>query len=191
MSSDETRERILAAALDLFSRSGFAAVGTRAIAQAAGVNEVTLFRLFGSKRELYIEVFRRFRLSPSEISLPAAFGGDLGAELASVGASMAALFRHNGKIVRMSMKDMELFPEIKAELHAQPAKLTENVARYFALVSEALPLAAPPERLAKTFVSALMGATLHLQRVAAEEALEEFLDDFCPVFARGMVAVPA
>jgi AcrR family transcriptional regulator len=47
-----TEERILAAARDLLTRSGFMALTTRAIAEAAGVNEVTLFRHFGSKERL-------------------------------------------------------------------------------------------------------------------------------------------
>ncbi|MDI6901639.1 MAG: TetR/AcrR family transcriptional regulator [Anaerosomatales bacterium] len=44
-----TEERILDAATELFSERGYAATTTRAIADAAGVNEVTLFRRFESK----------------------------------------------------------------------------------------------------------------------------------------------
>ncbi|TLM99446.1 MAG: TetR/AcrR family transcriptional regulator [Actinobacteria bacterium] len=46
----ETGERILAAAAELFGERGYAATTTKAIAETAGVNEVTLFRRFGSKR---------------------------------------------------------------------------------------------------------------------------------------------
>ena len=47
------RRQILAAALRLFSRQGFDATTTRAIAQLAGVNEAIIFRHFTSKEELY------------------------------------------------------------------------------------------------------------------------------------------
>jgi AcrR family transcriptional regulator len=52
----DTQERILDAALDLFSRHGFHATTTRRIANQASVNEVTLFRLFKSKMDLFHQV---------------------------------------------------------------------------------------------------------------------------------------
>lgn len=46
------RERILAAARELFYRHGIRAVGVEAIAEAASTNKMTLYRHFGSKDEL-------------------------------------------------------------------------------------------------------------------------------------------
>ncbi|MCZ7595218.1 MAG: TetR/AcrR family transcriptional regulator [Hyphomicrobium sp.] len=46
------RERILAAARQLFYRHGIRAVGVEAIAEAAATNKMTLYRHFGSKDEL-------------------------------------------------------------------------------------------------------------------------------------------
>ncbi len=46
------RERILAAARDLFYEHGIRAVGVEAIAEAAATNKMTLYRHFGSKDEL-------------------------------------------------------------------------------------------------------------------------------------------
>jgi AcrR family transcriptional regulator len=48
-SSLPPRERILAAARDLFYRRGIHAVGVDAIAEAAGTNKMTLYRHFASK----------------------------------------------------------------------------------------------------------------------------------------------
>src|SRR5688572_25040004 len=53
------RERILAAAGDLFYRNGIRAVGVDAIAEAAGTNKMTLYRHFDSKDELVAEYLRR------------------------------------------------------------------------------------------------------------------------------------
>lgn len=53
------RERILAAASDLFYRLGIRAVGVDAIAEAAGTNKMTLYRHFDSKDELVAEYLRR------------------------------------------------------------------------------------------------------------------------------------
>ena len=52
------RERILAAAADLFYRHGIRAVGVEAIAEAAGTNKMTLYRHFASKDELVAEYLR-------------------------------------------------------------------------------------------------------------------------------------
>jgi len=46
------RDDILKSAADLYAQHGFRASTTRMIAEAAGVNEVTLFRHFGSKASL-------------------------------------------------------------------------------------------------------------------------------------------
>jgi AcrR family transcriptional regulator len=61
------RERILAAASELFYRQGIRAVGVDAIAEAAGTNKMTLYRHFVSKDELVAEYLRRLAADSSEI----------------------------------------------------------------------------------------------------------------------------
>jgi len=53
------RERILAAAGELFYRNGIRAVGVDAIAEAAGTNKMTLYRHFVSKDEGVAEYLRQ------------------------------------------------------------------------------------------------------------------------------------
>jgi AcrR family transcriptional regulator len=50
-----TRRRILEASLQVFGEKGFTAATTKDIAKRAKVNEVTVFRLFGSKKDLFAE----------------------------------------------------------------------------------------------------------------------------------------
>ncbi|HEV2215392.1 MAG TPA: helix-turn-helix domain-containing protein, partial [Terracidiphilus sp.] len=52
-------ERILAQAASLFSQFGYNGVSTREIAAAADVNEVTIYRHFPRKRDLYRAVLGR------------------------------------------------------------------------------------------------------------------------------------
>ena len=52
-SADGTRERILAAALDLFSERSFEGASTRLIAERAGVPQPLLTYHFGNKKELW------------------------------------------------------------------------------------------------------------------------------------------
>jgi AcrR family transcriptional regulator len=55
----QTRERIVAAALDLLAEGGYASAGVQAVAARAGVATGSLYRHFASKDELFTEVFRR------------------------------------------------------------------------------------------------------------------------------------
>jgi len=51
-----SRARVLKAATALFAAKGFHETSTREVARKARVNEVTIFRLFKSKQELYVQV---------------------------------------------------------------------------------------------------------------------------------------
>lgn len=53
-SADERREAVLQAAASEFSRTGLHGASTDAIAKAAGISQPYLFRLFGTKKELYL-----------------------------------------------------------------------------------------------------------------------------------------
>ena len=68
----DVREQLLEAAVKVFANAGFRGATTRRIAQEAGVNEVTLFRQFGSKEGLIIEaVLRSVERLQDEAVLPA------------------------------------------------------------------------------------------------------------------------
>jgi AcrR family transcriptional regulator len=51
--SDETEKKLLNAALNIFAKKGRDAATTKAIAEQAGRTEMTLFRKFGTKKNLY------------------------------------------------------------------------------------------------------------------------------------------
>lgn len=53
----DMRQRIMDAAGRLFTEKGYTGTTTLAIAREAGVNETTIFRNFGNKENLYIEIF--------------------------------------------------------------------------------------------------------------------------------------
>jgi AcrR family transcriptional regulator len=55
----QTRERIVAAALDQLTEGGYASTGIQTIAARAGVATGTVYLHFGSKADLATEVFRR------------------------------------------------------------------------------------------------------------------------------------
>jgi AcrR family transcriptional regulator len=59
MSADERREQIVDAAMVEFARGGLHGTSTETIAQRAGVSQPYLFRLFGTKKDLFVATARR------------------------------------------------------------------------------------------------------------------------------------
>lgn len=54
-----SRDRVLVAATAVFAARGYRGASTKRIAERAGVNQATVFRIFNSKRELYLKVLER------------------------------------------------------------------------------------------------------------------------------------
>ncbi len=55
--ADERRTTVLAAAISEFARSGYAGTSTEAIAARAGISQPYLFRLFGTKKDLFVATY--------------------------------------------------------------------------------------------------------------------------------------
>ena len=56
MGADERRALVVRAALTEFARSGFAGTSTEAIAKRAGISQPYVFRLFSTKKDLFVAV---------------------------------------------------------------------------------------------------------------------------------------
>lgn len=65
------RDKLLDAARDVFSQHGYVGATTRRIAEVAGVSEITVFRLFGSKDALLDEAVRLHATGEHAVPLPA------------------------------------------------------------------------------------------------------------------------
>jgi len=59
MSADDRRELVLEAATRAFARGGYAGTSTDKVAREAGVSQPYVVRIFGTKLELFLEVFAR------------------------------------------------------------------------------------------------------------------------------------
>lgn len=107
----DTREALLAAALEAYSKHGFRGATTRRIAEIAGVNEVTLFRHFGSKDALVGEALRALSSAGQVASLPAE-PRDLVAELTAWSEGQLAHLRDKRSMIRTCMGELEERPEL-------------------------------------------------------------------------------
>ncbi len=59
MSADQRREQLLALAAEEFAQAGLHGTSTDALARRAGITQTYVFRLFGSKKALFLQVVRR------------------------------------------------------------------------------------------------------------------------------------
>jgi len=109
------RERILAAAARIYASSGFRGATTRRIAEEAGVNEVTLFRLFGSKAALLSEAMRNREFIDPHFGPPDESLTPLAQLTKSITLVTANLNKHRD-LIRQGMAELLEHPELSTEL---------------------------------------------------------------------------
>jgi AcrR family transcriptional regulator len=106
----DNRERILEAAKRVYAQHGFRGATTRLIAVDAGVNEVTLFRTFGSKKALFEEVMRSMTSTSRVPELPAR-PADPERELTEWCTATLARMRASASLLRKSIAELEERPD--------------------------------------------------------------------------------
>jgi AcrR family transcriptional regulator len=106
----DAREQLLHAAMKVYSTSGVRGATTKKIAQEAGVNEVTLFRHFGSKDALMQEALRWKAQALFTSTLPAEPVDPFAELLAFSQHHYDALSKHRD-LIRVSMGEFAEHPE--------------------------------------------------------------------------------
>jgi AcrR family transcriptional regulator len=128
--ADERREAVLEAAAGEFSRKGLHGGSTDVIAKAAGISQPYLFRLFGTKKELYLAVVQR-KMEEVYQAFERASRGKAGEEaLLAMGDAYRQLIEDRERLQLMQQcfaaaED----PEIRAELRRVWRDLYELVQR--------------------------------------------------------------
>jgi AcrR family transcriptional regulator len=89
--AEQRREAVLTAALAAFAHGGLHGTSTEDIARAAGISQPYLFRLFGTKKKLFVATIERCMAETLEL-FRAAAGGRRGEEaLEAMGQAYAAM----------------------------------------------------------------------------------------------------
>lgn len=99
MCNYNTEDKILNASILLFSQKGYSAVTTKEIAKEAGVSEMTLFRHFESKHNLFEKAFEKFVFSPRFKALFEGLEGDLEGDLNKICAFYHNILYKNQNII--------------------------------------------------------------------------------------------
>ncbi|MGH3104591.1 MAG: TetR/AcrR family transcriptional regulator [Gaiellaceae bacterium] len=99
MTADERRESILVAALEEFAARGLHGTSTDDIARRAGISQPYLFRLFGTKKELFIASVERCMIQTRETLVDAAAGRRGKEALQAIGEAYAELLGDRNRLL--------------------------------------------------------------------------------------------
>ena len=125
----DAREKLLAAARRVFEEAGSRGATTRRIAAQAGVNEITLFRHFGSKGALIQEALREAGRVPDAQALPRE-PRDAAAELLEWSAAHHARLVSVRAMIRTCMGEAEQRPELMSCAGADPSRVAGELRGY-------------------------------------------------------------
>ena len=136
MGATETETRILDAAGALIARHGYAGASTAEIARQAGVNEVTLFRRFGSKMGVLCALRDRIGSETAGAAALKKPVGNADQVLRRLARAEFESARRNGGLALRLAFDASSIPEVREVMGtAAPANL-ESLAVYFASLQE-------------------------------------------------------
>ncbi len=192
---DQTRARIMQAASQLFLEKGFTGATTRAIADLAGVNEVTIFRHFGTKENLAKTIMDQFGGTAIAEDLQSQFSGNYRQDLTLVGNALMKIMTDRIDAIRMAICESGNFPEFRQVVAENPRQLRHMLARYLKSQMEN-DLIHPdhPEVLAQAFLGmffsfvVLQGFLLDTLQPTVSKT--EIVEQFVTMFVRGTLAQP-
>ena len=158
MNPEGSREKLLAAAARILAEQGFAGTTTRRVAEEAGLNEITLFRHFGTKERLLAEAVRTHGASPQPIPLPSE-PSEPESELTEWGQAHLERLRGRQGILRRCLGDQEQLPLVDIPTEAGADQAAAELRDYVAALRRAALVTADPS-LDAGAISLLVSALL-------------------------------
>jgi len=110
---DETK--IFSAALDILVAHGYEGATTQKIAKTAGVNEVTLFRKYGSKAGLFEKVIEH-QLADTPLN-KLVYTGELEADLLAIVEAYVETNETHGNIIPLLLIEMPRYPDLQGSFN--------------------------------------------------------------------------
>lgn len=189
-----TRQRIINAALELFTAQGVTETTTKAIAKSANVNEVTLFRHFGNKHGLLLAIISEspvFQELNEYLKAQATQNTSIYQALKNYCQDRLQALEESPNLLRSVVGEAGNYPlENRQALGRSLKKANHFVAEFLATVMEReqLHVCLPPQKLASLLNIMLLGyAVIELTSEFHEfwHDKDEFLEDLVTLFLRG------
>jgi AcrR family transcriptional regulator len=129
------RDQLLVAAARVYAEAGYRGATTRRIAHAAGVNEITLFRHFGSKESLLHEAIALAGAELAAAELPDT-PRDPVREVTDWARAQLTHMTERRSLIRTCMGEMEEHPAIISSIDKAPVRATAGLAAYLRRLRE-------------------------------------------------------
>lgn len=197
-STSPSRDRLLEAAIELFTHQGLAETTTRQIADRAGVNEVTLFRQFNSKYGLLLALLqdeRKLQQWLDAVPAIASSNTDLSSALRNCARDRVACMLETPALLRSAIGEADSFsPETQAAmgtwLHALNRRTEAEL--HAAIASSSLLLSASQlVRLLNALSVGYAAIALTTSTHSDASTLETFADAIAILFAPAIATEPA
>lgn len=172
-SATERRDEILEAAVHEFAAHGLDGASTDAIARAAGISQPYVFRLFGTKKQLFIATIERCMRGTLEMFHTASAGLRGDDALAAIGRAYSERLVSDSTYLRSQLQAYAACedPEIREVVRRGYGELVEYVER----VSEA-----PGEEIARFFAKGmLLNVMASMDLLQADEGWAQRLVEGC------------
>ena len=122
---DLTRERLIASGLRLLAKKGYKGAITREIATEAGVTEMTLYRHFRSKNELFAAAISQNR--EALLSLIPEPSGDMGTDFLRISQNMAEQVSSKTLLLVRILPELSENPALKQGMHEIQVQLRSRL----------------------------------------------------------------
>lgn len=189
-SSSETRQRIIDAAVEIGSKFGYAQATTKAIAEVAGVNEVTLFRHFGTKKNLFSEAIEQYGAPALVSEIEARLSGNYRQDLQAIGHVIFSALFERREMLQLLLCESANIPEVRTVLARNPRELRRMLVRYLKQqMKQGVVRQGHPDLMAQAFLGMFFAYAIGLNMLdsAVEPAVsnEAFIQGCVDVFVDG------
>ncbi len=190
--SSLTANKILDASIALFSEKGYRSVTTKEIAKLAGVSEMTVFRHFETKRNLFEKAFEKYVFTPRFKNIfDGALEWNLEKDLLKISYTYQDTLLENKKIIMMEFKCDTAHDEFNLPTAKFSLELKRMLVEYFTKMKRRGIINGNPEMLAVSFLSANFGfftSFLVNKNVTGDLDLTACITIFIKAFTKGLTA---
>lgn len=192
MSEDETRQRILDAATQVFSEQGYRGATTRAIAIRAGINEVTLFRHFGNKESLFQAMIRRNSAAQGlETALREKLTGNYPQDLEVIAKSIITVMVARRREILTSLFEADRLTEMRDLIAFVPQQLRQMLGEYLLKqMGRGVVRPMDTEMAAQAFLGMFLAYSISLGLLPdglSRKSLDEVAVEFVDLFLHGTI----
>lgn len=120
----EIQGRIITASLELFAKDGIKSTTTRKIAARAHVNEVSIFRNFGNKKQL-VKAIMDYRIMDERLGedIPTEWSGDVEKDLTLLVKTVIRKMDQEELFLRLMLREMMTDPLIGMRMAEMPKRM--------------------------------------------------------------------